>query len=86
MSRQCKESFICLVIWGDSKEEEVEEIADGSRDLKSLVEGNSVAYKETDICSVFNFVDNNYCLLTEAVLGDTVFFSILQMRKLGLRE
>lgn len=34
MSKQCKESFICLGMWGDFREEEVAEIADGARDLE----------------------------------------------------
>lgn len=37
-------------------------IADGLRDLKSLVGENSVASKETEkyLCSIFYFMDNNW--------------------------
>ena len=45
------------------REEEVEGIADGPGDLKSLISGNSVASKEARNILVFYFMDNNCCYL-----------------------
>lgn len=94
VGNQCKESFICLGIWGDFREEEVEGIADGPWNLKSLIR-DSIASKKTE-----KYVFVLYFTLwiiaitswTPAMCShiifqvDIVFLFILQVRKLRLRR
>lgn len=95
VGNQRKENFICLGIWGDFREEEVEGIADGPRDLKNLI-GDSIASKETEkyvfvlyfilriIIAIISWTPAMCSHIISQV--DIVFLSILQVRKLRLRR